>query len=142
LSVQSVQVDRFVRLKWADGDAASRVIVIARSSDVCLVEDIERFSDEVEADSFLEFELLLQAEVERAEWTEEVDVGRDVLKDCLRRGTETLPGTRGGRSICRSLRSVDCCLRWSGLRGRGECRSCRRLSGVLVSLEAAREKIL
>lgn len=69
------------RLKGADGDAASRVALVAGAADVRLIEDIERFSDEVERDPFLEFELLLQAKVERAEWTEEVDVCRDVLKD-------------------------------------------------------------
>jgi hypothetical protein len=68
-------------LKRADGDAASRVVVVAGPADVRLVEDIKRLSDEVEGDPFLEFELLLQAEIERAEWTEEVDVCRDVLKE-------------------------------------------------------------
>jgi hypothetical protein len=61
-------------LKGADGDAASWVVIVAGSTDVCLVEDIERLSEEAEGDTFLEFELLLQAKVEGAEWTEEVDI--------------------------------------------------------------------
>ena len=71
-------------MRWligADGDAAAGVVVVAGSADVRLVEDIERFADKRKRYPLLEFELLLQPKVERAEWTGEVDIGRDMLKD-------------------------------------------------------------
>lgn len=88
-------------LRWlhgSNGDAAARIVRLARATDVRFIEDVEALADQAQSYSFTQRDHLLYPQIEGAEWAEVVDACRNVLqrascktRECRRAGRKGVP---------------------------------------------------